>query len=78
MRLSRSACNILYFDPKIIITLHREQRQRRVNQQNSDTMTEPERCTLGNFAMLDITGNFGGIVAPSIANNNFEIKSSII
>ena len=41
-------------------------------------MVEPERQTLGNFAMPDITGNFRGIVAPSIANNNFEIKPSII
>ena len=28
--------------------------------------------------MPDITGNFRGIVASSIANNNFEIKLSII
>ena len=28
--------------------------------------------------MPDVTGNFGGIMAPSIANNNFEIKPSII
>ena len=28
--------------------------------------------------MPDITSNFGGIVALSIANNNFEIKPSII
>ena len=41
-------------------------------------MTEPKRCTLGDFAMLDIIGNFGGIMAPSIANNNFKIKPSII
>ena len=33
---------------------------------------------MGDFVMSDITGNFGGIVAPSIANNNFEIKPSII
>ena len=41
-------------------------------------MVEPERRTLGDFAMSDITGNFGGIVASSIANNNFEIKPNII
>ena len=28
--------------------------------------------------MPDVMGNFGGIVAPSIANDNFEIKPSII
>ena len=28
--------------------------------------------------MPNIMGNFGGIVAPSIANNNFKIKPSII
>ena len=28
--------------------------------------------------MPDISGSFGGIVAPAIANNNFEIKPSII
>ena len=41
-------------------------------------MAEPERRTLGDFVMPDISGSFGGIVAPAIANNNFEIKSSII
>ena len=41
-------------------------------------MAELVRRTLGDFAMPDIMGNFGGIVAPSIANNNFEIKPSII
>ena len=39
---------------------------------------EREGRTLGNFAMPDITDNFGGIMAPSIANNNFKIKLSII
>ena len=33
---------------------------------------------LGDFAMPDILGSFGGIVAPAIVNNNFEIKPSII
>ena len=41
-------------------------------------MAQPERRTLGDFAMPDISNNFGGIVAPTIANNNFEIKLSII
>ena len=41
-------------------------------------MTELERRTLGDFAMPDVTGNFRGIVALSIANNSFEIKASII
>ena len=41
-------------------------------------MAQPERRTLGDFAMPDISGSFGGIVAPAIANNNFEIKPSII
>ena len=81
MRLSRSANDILNFDPKIELTLcalSRKQKKRVLNQQNLNIMAEPERRTLGDFAMPDITGNFGGIVAPSIANNNFEIKPSII
>ena len=41
-------------------------------------MAQPERRTLGDFAMPDISGSFGGIVASTIANNNFEIKPSII
>ena len=69
----------LNFDPKINLTLRalrREQRQRRENQFNR--MAQPKRRTLGDFAMPDISGSFGGIVAPAIANNNFEIKPSII
>ena len=80
--LTRSTSdNNLYCDPEIdltIRTLCREQRKRRVNQPNLNNMTEPERRTLGDFAMLDISGSFGGIVAPAIANNNFKIKPSII
>ena len=41
-------------------------------------MTDLERRTLGDFAMLDIRGNFGGIMAPVIVNNNFEIMPNII
>ena len=41
-------------------------------------MAQPERRTLSNFVMPDILGSFGGIVASTIANNNFEIKLSII
>ena len=41
-------------------------------------MAQPERRTLGDFAMPDISGSFKGIVAPAIASNNFEIKPSII
>ena len=81
MRLSKSASDILHFDPEIELTLCglcREQRQRNLNQQNLDIMTELERRTLGDFTMPDVTGNFGGIVAPSIANNNFKFKPSII
>ena len=73
--------NNLYFDPEInllIRDLHREQRQRRENQSNLNNMAQPERRTLVDFAMPDISSNFGGIVAPTIANNNFEIKPSII
>ena len=71
----------LNFDPEIDLTLHAlctEQRQRRENQLNLDRMAQPERRTLGNFVMPDISGSFGGIVASAIANNNFEIKPSII
>ena len=71
----------LKFDPEIDLTiraLRREQRQRRENQYNLNNMAQPERRTLGDFAMPDISGSFGGIVAPAIANNNFEIKPSII
>ena len=73
--------NNLIFDPEIdllIRNLCREQRQRRENQYNLNNMDQPERRTLGDFAMPDISGSFGGIVAPAIANNNFEIKPSII
>ena len=41
-------------------------------------MAQSERRTLGDFAMPDISSSFGGIVAPAIAKNNFEIKPSII
>ena len=80
--LTRSASgNILYFDLKIKLTLCalcREQIFRRVNQRELNNMAEPQRRTLGDFAMPDISCSFRGIVAPTIANNNFEIKSSII
>ena len=71
----------LNFDPEIDLTLcalRREQRQRRDNQLNLNRMAQPKRRMLGDFAMPDILGCFGGIVAPAIANNNFEIKPSII
>ena len=71
----------LNFDPEIDLTLPvlcREQRQRTENQFNLNRMTQSERRTLGDFAMPDISDSFGGIVAPAIANNNFEIKPSII
>ena len=73
--------NNLYFDPEIdllIRNLRREQRQRRENLQNLNNMAQPERRILGDFAMPDILGSFGGIVAPATANNNFEIKPSVI
>ena len=73
--------NNLNFDPDIDLTiraLRREQRQRRENQLNLNNMAQSERRTLGDFAMPNILGSFGGIVAPTIANNNFEIKPSII
>ena len=41
-------------------------------------MALPERRTLGDFAMPDISGSFEGIVAPAIVKNNFEIKPRII
>ena len=71
----------LNFDPDIDLTicaLRREQRQRRKNQLNLNRMAQPERRTLGDFVMPDISCSFGGIMAPTIANNNFEIKPSII
>ena len=71
----------LNFNPEIDLTLYalrREQRQRRDNQLNLNRMAQPERRTLGDFAMPDISGSFGGIVAPTIANNNFKIKPSVI
>ena len=66
--------NTLYFNPEIELTIRalcREQRQRRENQPNLNNMAQPERRTLGDFAMPDISCSFGGIVAPTIANNNF-------
>ena len=71
----------LNFDPEIDLTLralHREQRQGRENQLNLNRMAQSERRTLGNFVMPNISGSFGGIMALTIANNNFEIKPSII
>ena len=71
----------LNFNLEIDLTLRalrREQRQRRENQLNLDRMAQLERRILGDFAMPDISGSFGRIVAPAIANNNFEIKPSII
>ena len=68
--------NNLYFDPEIdllIRNLHREQRQRKENIRNSNNMAQPERRTLGDFAMPDISGSFGDIVAPALAN--FEIQA---
>ena len=80
--LTRSSSDSrLYFDPEIELTLRnlcRNQRKRGENQLNLNDMAQPERRTLGDFAMPDISGSFGGIVAPAIANNNFEIKPSII
>ena len=80
--LTRSTSdNNLNFDLDINLTIRairREQRQRRENQPNLNNMAQLERRTLGDFAMPDISSSFGGIVAPAIANNNFEIKPSII
>ena len=80
--LTRSTSdNNLNFNPNIDLTIRaicREQRQKRENQPNLNNMAQLERRTLGDFAMPDISSSFGGIVAPTIANNNFEIKPSII
>ena len=73
--------NNLNFDPDIDLTiraLRMEQRQTRENQPNLNNMAQPERRMLGDFAMPDISGSFEGIVPPAIANNNFDIKPSII
>ena len=80
--LTRSTSdNNLNFDPDIDLTirvLRWEQRQKRENQLNLNNMAQPERRTSRDFAMPDISGSFGGIVPPAIANNNFVIKPSII
>ena len=80
--LTRSSSDSrLYFDPEIELNLRnlrRDQRNRRDNQFNLNNMAQPEIRTLGDFAMPDISGTFGGNFAPTIANNNFEIKPSII
>ena len=73
--------NNLFFDPELELSLRalrREQRAIQEAQSNLNRMAQPERRTLGDFAKPDISGSFGGIVAPTIANNNFEIKPSII
>ena len=74
--LTRSSSDSnLNFNPEIDLTLralHREQKQRRENQFNR--MAQPERRTLGDFAMPDISCSFGGIVAPAIANNNLRLS----
>ena len=75
MLTKNSSDSRLYFDPEIELTLlnlRRDQRNRRDNQFNLNNMAQPERRTLG------ISDTFGGIVAPTIANNNFEIKPNII
>ena len=80
--LTRSTSdNNLNFDPEFDLTIRalcREQRQRRENQPNLNNMAQPERRTLGDFAMPDISDSFAGIVAPAIVNNNFKIKPRII
>ena len=80
--LTRSTSdNNLNFDSEIDLTIRalcREERQRIKNQPNLNNMAQSESRKLGNFVMPDILGSFGGIVAPTIANNNFEIKLSII
>ena len=82
LMLTRSTSDSnMFFDHEIDLTihaLHRGQRQRRENQPNLNNMAKPKRRTLGDFAMPDISGSFGGIVAPAIANNNFHIKPSIV
>ena len=80
--LTRSSSDSrIYFDPEIELTLRnlrRNQRNTGENQLNLNDMAQPERRTLGDFAMPDVSSSFGCIVAPTIANNNFEIKPSII
>ena len=80
--LTRSSSDSrLYFDPEIelaLLNLQRDQRNRRDNRFNLNNMAQPERRTLGDFVIPNISGTFRGIVAPTIANNNFEIKTSII
>ena len=81
MLIRSTSDNNLNFDHDIDLTiraLRREQRQRRDNQLNLNNMAQPERRTLGDFTMPNISGSFGGIMSPTIANNNFEIKTSII
>ena len=73
--LTRSSSDSrIYFDPEIELTLRnlrRNQRNTGENQLNLNDMAQPERRTLGDFAMPDVSSSFGGIVAPAIANNNF-------
>ena len=81
MLIRSTSDNNLNFDLDIDLIIHalrREQRQRRENQWNLNNMAQPKRRTLGDFAMPDISGSFRGIMTPAIANNNFEIKPSII
>ena len=80
--LTRSSSDSrIYFDLEIELTLRnlrRNQRNTGENQLNLNDMAQPERRTFGDFAKPDVSSSFGGIVAPAIANNNFEIKPSII
>ena len=74
MLIRSTSDNNLNFDPDVDLTIHalrREQRQRRENQPNLNNMAQSERRTLGDFIMPDISGSFGGIMAPTISNNNF-------
>ena len=73
VRHARSSSNILFLDLKIECTFHQLRREQR-----QASMVEPQRKTLGDFALPDITENSGGIIAPTIAINNFEINPSVI
>ena len=60
MRSVRSSSNILFFVLEIERNFHQLH-----NEQRLVNMVEPQRRTLGNFALPDITENYGGTIPNS-------------
>ena len=80
MRRSRSSNSLAQIDPdpeRTFRQLLREQKRRERERQMAQQQ-QPQRRTLAEFALPDVSDNSGGIVAPNVETQNFEIKPSII